>query len=158
MKLLLKKILLFLLLLAFVYVVTDPSIYLDGRFAVMKSRSMEPAMSPNDLFFVKQQPDYSVGDVILFRSGQGEVAHRIVDKRQRDGGYVYSTKGDNNTAQLSYEKEVTESQILGAVRFSLFNVYAFFALLWGIRLLIAYCAYLFLSSRIFKISRAHHVK
>ncbi len=55
-----------------------------------------------------------VGDVILFEAGQkSPVIHRIISIRQENGKYVFSTYGDNNNAQLSFENNITEDEIIG---------------------------------------------
>ena len=62
--------------------------------AVVISGSMQDAIDINDMVLIHEKKDYSVGDVITFRSGDSLVTHRIVGTAQ--GGFV--TKGDANNA------------------------------------------------------------
>jgi len=69
-----------------------------------------------DMPIVKGEPEYKVGDVIVY-SVLGEkfpIIHRII-KINEDG--TYQTKGDNNRDQLPYEFKVTEDKIYGKVLF-----------------------------------------
>ena len=58
--------------------------------------------------------DLEVGDVVIFNAGQANpIIHRIVDIREENGTRIFSTKGDNNTGQLTFEKNIGENQIIG---------------------------------------------
>ncbi|KKK58370.1 hypothetical protein LCGC14_3045140, partial [marine sediment metagenome] len=67
------------------------------------------------LFIVKAKPEkLEEGDVIIFSTNQkNPVIHRIVDIKEIDGKRVFSTIGDNNEGQLSFEKEISEEQLVG---------------------------------------------
>ncbi len=73
------------------------------------------------LFVVKADPEkLKVGDVIIFNAGQGNpVIHRIINITQENGEYIFSTEGDNNNGQLSFEKRITENQLIGKAVFKI---------------------------------------
>ncbi|GAH51700.1 unnamed protein product, partial [marine sediment metagenome] len=65
------------------------------------------------LFIIKAKPEkLKQGDVIIFNSGmkKNPIIHRIIKVEQRSGEYIFSTIGDNNNGQLSFEKEIHENQ------------------------------------------------
>ena len=73
-------------------------------------------MDKGDIIVVKgTQPDkLKLGDVIIFNAGQtNPIIHRIVNIKDTNGALHFSTKGDNNPGQLSFEKDISGSQIVG---------------------------------------------
>jgi len=77
--------------------------------AVVISGSMQDAINIDDMILTHKEKDYSVGDVITFRSGENLVTHRIVDRT--DAGFI--TKGDaNNAADLD---PVAPEDVVGRV-------------------------------------------
>ena len=68
------------------------------------------------LFITGANPEkIRVGDIIIFSIGfEGNpIIHRVVRIGDSSGEIVFSTMGDNNNGQLSAEKEISSSQILG---------------------------------------------
>jgi signal peptidase I len=67
------------------------------------------------LFIIGVKPkDLKVGDVIIFNAGQSNpIIHRIISIQKTEDSYTFSTIGDNNNAQLSFEKSITENEIIG---------------------------------------------
>lgn len=67
------------------------------------------------LFITKANPEkLEGGDIIIFQANQrNPIIHRIVDVREENGGFVFSTIGDNNQGQLSFEKTITSDQLIG---------------------------------------------
>lgn len=67
------------------------------------------------IFIVKARPErVKLGDVIIFDAGQrNPLIHRVVNIKQENGKYIFSTFGDNNDQQLSVEKEISEDQLVG---------------------------------------------
>ncbi|MBP3370707.1 MAG: signal peptidase I [Clostridia bacterium] len=58
-----------------------------------------------------------VGDIIVFRSGNSRVIHRVVKIENVDGNIIYFTKGDaNEDIDLGYR---TGSDILGIIKFKI---------------------------------------
>ena len=76
----------------------------------------------------KEPEDIDVGEVLVFIPGNknwyeenGPVIHRVVEKNQVDGEYVFTTKGDNN-AKVSpgnFERNIREEQILAVASFKI---------------------------------------
>ncbi|MEK6847523.1 MAG: signal peptidase I [Nanoarchaeota archaeon] len=67
------------------------------------------------LFIVRANPEkLKQGDIIIFNAGQrNPIIHRIVNIREVDGKKIFSTIGDNNNGQLSFENSVTEDILVG---------------------------------------------
>ncbi len=68
------------------------------------------------LFMIKANPNkLKVGDVIIFDSGvagRNPIIHRIISIREENGQRIFSTMGDNNNGQLSFEKEISENRLV----------------------------------------------
>lgn len=95
--------------------VSDPSV-LGVRTAVVLTGSMEPSIRANDLVVVRRQASYSVGDVVMFRSGASTVTHRITQVTPEG----YRTKGDANNTE---DAGVTPPEdVLGRVVLTLHGV------------------------------------
>ena len=71
------------------------------------------------LFIVGTKPEkLKEGDVIIFEAAQSNpIIHRIVNLEKVDEEYVFSTIGDNNNGQLSFEKSISEDKIVGRAVF-----------------------------------------
>lgn len=55
-----------------------------------------------------------VGDIIIFYAGtQYPIIHRVMEIKEINGKIYYSTKGDNNSDQLSQEKLIAEDAVIG---------------------------------------------
>ena len=82
----------------------------SGQYLVMvKSGSMEPGISVNDLLLVKAKSSYSEGDVITFSTSEGALlTHRIIETT--DTGYI--TQGDANNVA---DSEISRQKVLGEV-------------------------------------------
>lgn len=67
------------------------------------------------LFVIRAKPEkLEIGDVIIFNAAQrNPVIHRIIEIENKDGEYIFSTIGDNNNGQLSFEKNIAEEEIIG---------------------------------------------
>lgn len=67
------------------------------------------------LLIVRANPKkLKVGDIIVFDTlTKNPVIHRIVEISEEDGRRVFSTLGDNNNGQISFEKRIFEEQIVG---------------------------------------------
>jgi len=73
------------------------------------------------LFVIEANPEkLEVGDVIIFNGGQNNpVIHRIIEINEEGGEKIFSTIGDNNNGQLSFEKRITQKQLIGKASFKL---------------------------------------
>lgn len=77
---------------------------------------LKKGFSKGDIvFIVGTKPEkLEVGDIIIFESDQkNPVIHRIIEIRQENGKYIFSTIGDNNYGQISGEKSISEDQLVG---------------------------------------------
>lgn len=72
------------------------------------------------LFIIGTKPEkIKIGDIIIFNSGvrSTPIIHRVVKINKEDDKYIFSTIGDNNPAQISFEKSINENQIVGKAVF-----------------------------------------
>ena len=67
------------------------------------------------LFITRAKPEkLKIGDVIIFQSTQKTpIIHRIIEIKEQDGKYTFSTIGDNNNGQLNFEKNIKQEQLIG---------------------------------------------
>ena len=77
--------------------------------AIVKSGSMEPAISKNDLIIIKASESYDIGDIATYVSENGSlITHRIIEV----SGSGLILQGDaNNTV----DKEIHQQRLLGKV-------------------------------------------
>ena len=73
------------------------------------------------LFIVEAKPEkLEIGDVIIFQSSQRTpIIHRIISIKKENEKYIFSTIGDNNNGQLTFEKNIQEEQLIGKAVFKL---------------------------------------
>lgn len=73
------------------------------------------------LFIIGAKPSkLDIGDVIIFNANQrNPVIHRIIKINEQGGEYTFSTIGDNNNGQLSFEKTIQSEEIVGKAVFKL---------------------------------------
>lgn len=73
----------------------------------------------------KDTKDIELGEVLVFIPGDrqwysqnGPVIHRVIDKKQINGEYYFTTKGDHNpsVSQGNFEKNITEDQVLAVAQ------------------------------------------
>ncbi|MDD5700119.1 MAG: signal peptidase I [Candidatus Nanoarchaeia archaeon] len=71
------------------------------------------------LFIIGTKPEkVKIGDVIIFRGNlQNPVIHRVINITQEEGDYFFSTMGDNNNGQLSFEEKINEDDVMGKAVF-----------------------------------------
>ncbi|MCW8966777.1 MAG: signal peptidase I [Candidatus Pacearchaeota archaeon] len=71
------------------------------------------------LFIVGVKPEnIEIGDIIIFNSGvrNTPIIHRVINITNENGEYTFSTIGDNNPSQISFEKTINENQIVGKAK------------------------------------------
>ncbi len=82
----------------------------------IKEWQWQNGLDKGDIIMVKGLKDksYKKGDVIIFRIAEQKtpIIHRTVSVSETEEK-VFSTKGDNNDAQWSYEHEISENQVVG---------------------------------------------
>lgn len=73
------------------------------------------------LFIIGTEPEkLKQGDVIIFNANQrNPVIHRIMEINEVEGSLTFSTIGDNNHGQISFEKNIKQEQIVGKAVFKL---------------------------------------
>jgi len=73
------------------------------------------------LFVIGANPEkIKIGDVIIFNAEQrNPVIHRIIKIEEKDGEKIFSTIGDNNNKQISFEENIKQEQIIGKAVFKL---------------------------------------
>jgi signal peptidase I len=73
------------------------------------------------LFIIGAKPSkLDIGDVIIFDANRrNPVIHRIIKINEQNGEYTFSTIGDNNNGQLSFEKTIQSEEIVGKAVFKL---------------------------------------
>tara|TARA_Y100000310_G_C20681603_1_gene816296 strand:- start:2711 stop:3319 length:609 start_codon:yes stop_codon:yes gene_type:complete len=79
------------------------------------SWSLRTGLEMGDIVIVSSASNLEIGDIIIFQAGQRHpLIHRIVNiKTLESGEKIYSTKGDNNSGQLTSEKEISEDKLIG---------------------------------------------
>lgn len=76
--------------------------------------------SKGDILFITgvKPQNIRIGDVIVFKAGQQTpIIHRVIGIKQANGVYSFSTEGDNNNGQLSFEHDISENDIMGRAAF-----------------------------------------
>ena len=85
--------------------------------------SLKKGFNKGDILLItRATPEkIEVGDIIIFKSElKNPIIHRVTNIQEKsDGSLVFSTMGDNNNGQLSFEKEITEEQLVGKASFKL---------------------------------------
>ncbi len=73
------------------------------------------------LFIIGSNPEkLKIGDVIVFDAQQNNpIIHRIIDIKIQNENYIFSTIGDNNHGQLTFEKSIQEEEIMGKAVFKI---------------------------------------
>ena len=73
------------------------------------------------MFIVGTKPEkLEEGDIIIFNANQkNPIIHRIINIKEENGEYIFSTIGDNNNGQLTFEKSISKDKIVGKASFRL---------------------------------------
>ncbi len=73
-------------------------------------------LNKGDILFVisVDSKKIKVGDVIIFNANQrNPVIHRVIGIKEVNGKRIFSTMGDNNNGQLSFENSIISDEIVG---------------------------------------------
>ena len=83
------------------------------------SGSMLPEIHVGDIALIKKcnANDIIVGDIIQYQMEGYTVIHRVIEKKQKNGEYIFITKGDNNKSQDL--NPVNEDQVIGKCIFKI---------------------------------------
>jgi len=86
-----------------------------------KDFSFKKGFNKGDILFIRGINPEKIerGDVIIFNGGSGNpIIHRVVEIN-KENNLFFSTIGDNNNGQLSFEKEISSNQIVGKAVFKI---------------------------------------
>jgi hypothetical protein len=78
--------------------------------------SFKSGLNKGDILFVLgvRAEKLEIGDVIIFNAAQrNPVIHRVIEINEKDGEIIFSTIGDNNNGQLTFETNIKSEQIVG---------------------------------------------
>ena len=87
-----------------------------------KNFPLENGFNKGDILLVTHADPakLKVGDIIIYNAGiANPVIHRIMNITETPQGPVFSTEGDNNNGQLSFENGIRPDQILGKAQLKL---------------------------------------
>jgi signal peptidase I len=80
--------------------------------------SLRNGLEIGDVILVVKARNIELGDIIIFEANQRHpVIHRVINISEVNNRTVYSTKGDNNPAQLFVETRIPEDAIIGQAVF-----------------------------------------
>ncbi|MAF50756.1 MAG: signal peptidase I [Nanoarchaeota archaeon] len=82
---------------------------------MFSSFPFQDGFNKGDIMVLVGSEDINLGDVIVFGSGRSgpPIIHRVVDIENGE----YMTKGDHNSGQLNFEKDIKKDAILGKAVF-----------------------------------------
>jgi len=83
---------------------------------IFKDFKFTKGFTKGDILFVTgiKPEKVEIGDVIIFESTySAPIIHRVVNIKEQEGEYSFSTIGDNNNGQLAVEKSIPEDKIIG---------------------------------------------
>jgi signal peptidase len=80
--------------------------------SVVLSGSMEPALSVDDLVFIKETQDVDVGDIIVYQSGHSLVIHRVV---QVEEDTIYTQGDANNAMDAPIDRSDVKGRMIGHI-------------------------------------------
>ncbi|HTZ41885.1 MAG TPA: signal peptidase I [Candidatus Omnitrophota bacterium] len=82
--------------------------------------SFKNGFGKGDILFITgvNPAKIKIGDIIIFRGDTpNPVIHRVIGINNVNGTYFFSTEGDNNNGQLSFEKSINQNQVIGKASF-----------------------------------------
>lgn len=88
----------------------------DIAYQEFKEFPFKSGLNKGDIIFVWGRSEYKLGDIIIFNAGEEyakPIIHRLISTNP------YSTKGDHNPSQASFETNIRQENILGK---SLFKI------------------------------------
>ena len=114
----LKNLLIVPLVISVLVLIFPFVIFAGDNIMVITTTSMLPVLKPNDMIVVQMQniEQISKGDIIAFDSHMefGIVAHRVIEKYEKDGQIIVDTKGDNNEEADPWY--VTDEDLIGKIK------------------------------------------
>lgn len=82
--------------------------------SVVLSGSMEPALSVNDMVIVREQNEYSEGDIVVYQDESSLVIHRIISI---DGDTIITQGDANNTADQPIDISLVKGKSVASLPF-----------------------------------------
>lgn len=83
--------------------------------SVILSGSMEPALSVNDVVFIRSAKTYNVGDIVVYQSGRELIIHRITEIN----GDKIVTRGDaNNISDAPVDISDVKGRLCGKIPYA----------------------------------------
>ena len=75
----------------------------------------ENGFNTGDIMVLQNPKKVRIGDIIVFQIAEqaDPIIHRVVEVKESEGKYFYTTKGDHNCGSAPFEKDITEEQVLG---------------------------------------------
>jgi signal peptidase I len=71
-------------------------------------------MEIGDIIILTTRGEINLGDIIVFEAGEKRpVIHRVIGIKEENNKKIYSTKGDANPSQLSFEMSISEDKVIG---------------------------------------------
>ena len=73
-------------------------------------------LNKGDILFVigVNSSKIKIGDVVIFNANmRNPIIHRVIGIKEENGKKFFSTIGDNNNGQLSFESSISEDEIVG---------------------------------------------
>lgn len=90
-----------------------PTVFGYGACFVV-SGSMEPTLSIDDVIIVKESDNLKIGDIVLYKSNNSLVVHRV--KGFLEGGQKVVTRGDaNNTDDTPFDRSQIVGKVVGTI-------------------------------------------
>jgi signal peptidase I len=88
-----------------------------------KEFSFTKGFNKGDILFIvgTSAEKIELGDIIIFNSGvrSTPIIHRVIEIKQENNQYTFSTIGDNNPSQISFEKNINQNQLVGRAVFKI---------------------------------------
>jgi len=84
---------------------------------VVRSASMQPAISSGSLILIRRMDNYNQGDIITFLNPKALTTHRVVEIEETNGASLYVTKGDANETEDDFrvKKELVKGKVVLAI-------------------------------------------
>lgn len=119
-KTIITLVLILMLLVILVQRFSSNDLSIGGiRVFTIISNSMLPDYEPGDILVLKEEnpSNIMIGDDVTYIGKTGQVkglvvTHKVIDKREEEGKYYFTTQGTNNEIA---DPEIDESQIYGKV-------------------------------------------
>lgn len=119
-KTIITLVLILMLLVILVQRFSSNDLSIGGiRVFTIISNSMLPDYEPGDILILKEEnpSNIMIGDDVTYMGKKGQVkglvvTHKVIDRREEEGKYYFTTQGTNNEIA---DPEIDESQIYGKV-------------------------------------------